>query len=134
MSHGAIPGTSGAVGRYLQLALATPVVFGPGRRFLKLALAALRHRSADMNVLIALGALTAWAWSAAVTLVPRLLPARRARPRAGVLRGGRGDRLVHAAGQALERRARRRLGDAVRGLVALQPPPRRGCGAGPRSR
>jgi Cu+-exporting ATPase len=37
-------------------------------------------------------------------------------------------------GKTLERRARRRLGDAVRGLVALQPPPRRGCGAGPRSR
>jgi hypothetical protein len=30
MSHGAIPGTAGAVGRWLQLALATPVVFGPG--------------------------------------------------------------------------------------------------------
>ncbi|MDP3220898.1 MAG: heavy metal translocating P-type ATPase [Deltaproteobacteria bacterium] len=121
MSHGAIPGTSGDVGRWLQLGLATPVVFGPGRRFLKLALAALRHRSADMNVLIALGALTAWAWSAAVTFVPRLLP-----------HGEHGHVPVYfeaagaivsfmLLGKTLERRARRRMGDAVRGLVALQP-------------
>ncbi len=122
MSHGAIPGTAGAAGRYLQLALATAVVFGPGRRFLRLAVAALRHRSADMNVLVALGALTAWGWSAAVTFVPRLLP-----------HGEHGHVPVYfeaagaivafmLLGKALERRARRRLGDAVRGLVALQPP------------
>ncbi|MBK6529823.1 MAG: heavy metal translocating P-type ATPase [Deltaproteobacteria bacterium] len=122
MSHGAIPGTAGAAGRYLQLALATAVVFGPGRRFLRLAAAALRHRSADMNVLIALGALTAWGWSAAVTLAPQLLP-----------HGEHGHVPVYfeaagaiiafmLLGKALERRARRRLGDAVRGLVALQPP------------
>ena len=37
MSHGAIPGADGPVGRVLQLLLATPLVFGPGRRFLGLA-------------------------------------------------------------------------------------------------
>ena len=41
MSHGAIPGTDGTLGRWLQFALATPVVFGPGRRFFRLAWAAL---------------------------------------------------------------------------------------------
>jgi Cu+-exporting ATPase len=46
MSHGAIPGIDGTFGRWLQLALATPVVFGPGARFLRLAWAALRHRAA----------------------------------------------------------------------------------------
>ena len=33
MSHGAIPCTEGPLGRWLQFALATPVVLGPGRPF-----------------------------------------------------------------------------------------------------
>ena len=37
MSHGAIPGTDGPWVPWVQLALATPVVFGPGRRFFRLA-------------------------------------------------------------------------------------------------
>nr|MBK7065763.1 copper-translocating P-type ATPase [Deltaproteobacteria bacterium] len=122
MSHGAIPGTDGAAGRYLQLALATPVVFGPGRRFLSLAASAIRHRSADMNVLIALGTLASWGWSTVVTLAPSVLP-----------HGTHGHVPVYfeaagaiisflLLGKLLEHRARRRLTDAVRGLVALLPP------------
>jgi Cu+-exporting ATPase len=121
MSHGAIPGTAGALGRYLQLALATPVVFGPGRRFLRLALAALRHRSADMNVLIALGTLTAWGWSTVVTIAPQVLP-HGAHGHVPVYFEAAGAIVTFMLlGKTLERRARRRLGDAVRGLVALQP-------------
>ncbi len=122
MGHGVIPGTAGDAGRYFQLALATPVVFGPGRRFFGLAAAALRHRTTDMNVLIALGAFTSWSWSAVVTFAPTVLP-----------HGHHGHVPVYfeaaaaiisflLLGKLLEHRARRRLTDAVRGLVALLPP------------
>ena len=113
MSHGAIPGTGGPFGRWMQLALATPIVFGPGLRFLRLAWAALRHRSADMNTLVTIGVLAAWAYST-VTLL-----------------ASNGTHLYYEAagaivsfvllGKLLETRARKRLSDAVRGLVALVP-------------
>ena len=54
----------------LLFALASPVQFFCGWRFLKGAWAALRHRTADMNSLIAAGTLAAYFYSAAVTFVP----------------------------------------------------------------
>jgi Cu+-exporting ATPase len=122
MSHGAIPGSDGPVGRALQLVLATPIVFGPGKRFLGLALSALRHRTADMNTLVSLGVLAAWGYSALGVLVPGLFP----HTEHGML-----PHLYFEAaaaiitfvllGKRLESRARKRLSDAVRGLVSLAP-------------
>ena len=74
MSHGRIPGLDGAFGRWLQLALATPVVLGPGRRFFVLAWGALRHGAADMNTLVALGTGAAWAYSTVAVIAPGLFP------------------------------------------------------------
>ncbi len=122
MSHGAIPGTDGTFGRWVQLALATPVVLGPGRRFLRLAWMALRHRTADMNTLISIGVLAAWGYSVAALTIPGVFP----HAEHGVM-----PHLYFEAaaavvtfvllGKFLETRARRRLSDAVRGLVALVP-------------
>src|SRR5688572_15562952 len=53
MAHGRL--LDGAAGAYVQAALGTAVVFGPGRRFFRLAWSALRHGGADMNTLVALG-------------------------------------------------------------------------------
>jgi Cu+-exporting ATPase len=122
MAHGAIPGTAGAAGRYLQLALATPVLLGPGRRFFALAVGALRHRTTDMNVLIALGALSSWAWSTAVTLAPSLLPHGRHGHVPVYFEASAAIVTFLLLGKLLEQRARRRLTDAVRGLVAMLPP------------
>ena len=122
MSHGAIPGTEGTFGRWLQFFLATPVVFGPGRRFLRLAWKALRHGAADMNTLVSIGTLAAWIYSTIALTLPGLFP-----------HAGHGvmPHLYYEAaaailsfvllGKLLETRARRRLSDAVRGLVALVP-------------
>ncbi len=122
MSHGAIPGLDGSFGRWLQFVLATPVVFGPGRRFLRLAWAALRHRAADMNTLVSLGVLAAWSYSTVALVAPGLFP----HAEHGVL-----PHLYFEAaaailsfvllGKLMETRARGRLSDAVRGLVALAP-------------
>ncbi len=122
MSHGSIPGTDGPVGRWAQLLLATPIVFGPGFRFLRLAWSALRHRSADMNTLVSMGVLAAWGYSTVALTLPQLFPhaAHGSQPHlyfeaaAGIL-------SFVLLGKLLETRARRRLSDAVRGLVALVP-------------
>src|SRR5690606_9697369 len=60
---------------YLQFALSTLVLFGPGRRFLKKGLPALVHLMPDMNSLVALGTLSAWGFSVIATFAGDLLPA-----------------------------------------------------------
>lgn len=114
MSHGAIPGTDGVVGRWLQFVLATVVVFGPGRRFLRLAWAALKHRAADMNTLVSLGVLAAWGWSTAALVVPGVSHHLYFEAAAAIV-------TLVLLGRRLEARARGRLADAVRGLAALTP-------------
>lgn len=122
MSHGTIPGSDGPVGRALQFALATPLVFGPGRRFLRLALSALRHRSADMNTLVSIGAIAAWGYSAVAVLVPDLFPHAQHGVRPHLyFEAAAGIISFVLLGKVLESRARKRLSDAVRGLVSLVP-------------
>jgi Cu+-exporting ATPase len=124
MAHGAIPFADSTVGRWLQLVLAAFVVFGPGRRFLRQGFVAVRHRSPDMNTLVALGALTAWLVSAWTTIAGTF--------GAGGAHGGaaHGHVWFEAAGSIvafvlfgkwLESRARWQLGSAVRALHALVP-------------
>jgi Cu+-exporting ATPase len=122
MSHGAIPGTGGVFGQWLQLALATPVVFGPGRRFLKLAWTALRHRAADMNTLVSMGTLAAWAYSTVAVVAPGIFPhARHGRAPHVYFEAAAAIITFVLLGKLLETRSRKHLSDAVRGLVALVP-------------
>ena len=102
MSHGTIelfnfPGVN-----WLQLVLATPVVFYSGWQFYRGAWAAFRHRAADMNTLIAVGTGTAYVYSVLATVFPSFFyqcnraddeyagNGRRAE-RAGLFRGGERD-------------------------------------------
>ncbi|HMV70103.1 MAG TPA: cation transporter, partial [Myxococcota bacterium] len=62
MSHGAL--LPGAPGLAAQAALSAPIVTWCALPLIRPALGALRHGSADMNVLVLMGAWTAWAWSA----------------------------------------------------------------------
>ncbi|WP_437934481.1 heavy metal translocating P-type ATPase [Sorangium sp. So ce341] len=122
MSHGRIPGADGTIGRFVQLALATAVVVGPGRRFFRLAWVALRHRAADMNTLVALGTGAAWVYSAIAVVAPQLFPHAEHGMRPHVYFEAVGAIISFVLlGKLLETRARKRLTDAVRGLVALQP-------------
>lgn len=60
---------------WLMLILATPVQFGPGRRFLKSGWTALRHGSPDMNTLVMIGTSAAYLYSVLATLAPGIFPA-----------------------------------------------------------
>ncbi len=123
MSHGAIPGTDGPLGTWLQLALATPVVFGPGRRFLRLAWVAARHGTADMNTLVSVGVLAAYVYSLVATIAPGLFPHAEHGMVPHVYFEAAGAIVTFVLlGKWMEARARRRLSDAVRGLVSLVPP------------
>ncbi len=122
MSHGAIPGTDGAIGRWLQLVLASAVLAGPGRRIFRLAWAALRHRSTDMNTLVALGTGASFAYSAVAVMAPGLFPhAEHGAVPHVYFEAAAAIVTFVLLGKFLETRARKRLADAVRGLVALQP-------------
>ena len=60
---------------YLQFALTTLVLAVPGVRFYEKGLPALRRLAPDMNSLVAVGTLAAYAYSLAATFAPALLPA-----------------------------------------------------------
>jgi Cu+-exporting ATPase len=97
---------------WIQLTLTAPVVFFAGAPFYKGAWTALRHRSANMNTLIALGTGAAFLYSLAVTIG-----------------GGRQVYYEAAAvivtlillGRVLEARARGKASEAIRRLRELQP-------------
>jgi Cu+-exporting ATPase len=75
MSHGSLSFLNFAGVNYLQLALTTPVVIYCGAQFYRSAWAALRHRAADMNTLIAVGTGAAYLYSLAATLAPNFFAA-----------------------------------------------------------
>jgi len=98
---------------WVQLALTLPVVFYAGAGFYRAAWTALRHRSANMNSLIALGTGSAFLYSVCETA-----------------RGGHEVYFEAAAviialiltGRLLEARARAKAGAAIRRLIDLEPP------------
>ncbi|HEX5726527.1 MAG TPA: heavy metal translocating P-type ATPase [Longimicrobiaceae bacterium] len=127
MSHGRIPWLDFPGSAWVQLALATPVVAWAGARFYRGAWAALRHRAADMNTLIAVGTGTAYLYSVAATLFPGFFVTG---PHAAMAGMARPPVYFEAAaviitlvllGRMLESRARGRTGEAIRRLVRLQP-------------
>jgi Cu+-exporting ATPase len=128
MSHGKIPWLDFPGANWLQLALATPVVFYCGAQFYRGAWAALRHRAADMNTLIALGTGAAYLYSAAATIAPAAFAeASAAGHRAEVsmppvyFEAASAIIALVLLGRMLESRAKGRAGDAIRRLIGLKP-------------
>ncbi|MBY5410867.1 copper-translocating P-type ATPase [Rhizobium leguminosarum] len=60
---------------YLQFALATIVLFGPGLAFFRKGVPNLLRLAPDMNSLVVLGTSAAWAYSVVATFLPAALPA-----------------------------------------------------------
>lgn len=123
MSHGLLPFAATASGRSLQLVLASAVVFGPGRRFFHLARVALRHRTADMNTLVAMGVGAAYFYSAVAVLFPSVFPhAEHGATPHVYFEAAAAIVTFVLLGNWIEAGAKKRLSDAVRALMALVPP------------
>ena len=58
---------------FVQLLLATPVQFWAGLMFYQATIPALKHRTANMDTLVALGTTVAYAYSAFVTVFPQIV-------------------------------------------------------------
>jgi P-type Cu+ transporter len=106
--------------RWTLLLLSVAVMLFAGRRFYVKAWAAARHRTSDMNTLIAVGTGAAFLYSAAVTLAPAEFEARGVAPEVYF------EAVIFIlalvlAGNVLEARARRGASSAMRALAALQP-------------
>jgi P-type Cu+ transporter len=103
---------------YLQFALATVVLAGPGLRFYAKGVPALLRGAPDMNSLVALGTAAAYGYSVVATFLPEVLPAGTANvyyEAAAVIV------TLILLGRYLEARAKGRTSDAIRRLVGLRP-------------
>ncbi len=58
---------------FVQLLLATPIQFWAALEFYRATIPALRHRTANMDTLVALGTTVAYAYSAVVTIFPQFM-------------------------------------------------------------
>jgi len=105
---------------FVLLTLTLVVMLWAGRHFYVRAWAALRHHTADMNTLIAVGTGAAFLYSLVATLAPQVF----------LSRGLAADLYYEAVvfiialvlvGNALEARARSKTASALRALTALQP-------------
>ncbi|MDO5643204.1 MAG: heavy metal translocating P-type ATPase [Paracoccus sp. (in: a-proteobacteria)] len=102
---------------YLQFALTSLVLFGPGLRFYRHGLPALWRGAPDMNALVSVGTLAAYLYSVVATFAPRLLPAGTVNvyyEAAAVIV------TLILLGRLLEARAKGRTSQAIRRLVRLQ--------------
>jgi len=117
-------GISAASMRWVQFALATPVVLWGGWPFFERFWASLVNRSPNMFTLIGLGTGAAYLYSLAATLLPQLFP--------DSFRDAHGEVSVYfeaaavittlvLVGQVLELRARQRTSGAIRELLHLAP-------------
>ena len=102
---------------YLQFALTTLVLFGPGLRFFKKGIPALLRLAPDMNSLVVLGTAAAWGFSVVATFLPEILPRGTANvyyEAAAVIV------TLILLGRFLEARAKGRTSEAIKRLVGLQ--------------
>ncbi|MBY0364207.1 MAG: heavy metal translocating P-type ATPase, partial [Phreatobacter sp.] len=102
---------------YIQFALTTVVLLGPGLRFYRKGFPALARLAPDMNSLVAVGTLAAFGYSLVATFAPGVLPL------------GTQNVYFEAAavivtlillGRLLEARAKGRTSEAIKRLVGLQ--------------
>ena len=104
---------------WVLLALTTPVQFWVGAQFYRGAWAALRHKTSDMNTLIAVGTSAAYLYSLAMTIAPQFF---RARGVAAAVHYETAAVIITLIllGRLLEARARGRTSEAMKRLMGLQ--------------
>jgi Cu+-exporting ATPase len=106
---------------WIQLVLATPVIFWAGGFFFVRGWNSLRHRSLNMFTLISLGVGAAYFYSAVAVLFPQLFPeALKVHGRLGLyFEAGVVITLLVILGQYLEAKARAQTGAAIKALMGL---------------
>ena len=105
---------------YLLLVLASPVQFWAGRQFYHGAWGALKHRTSNMNTLIAVGTSVAYFYSAVVTLLSDS-PFFDGIPSATFFDTSTAIIALVLLGQYLEANAKQRASSAIRAMMTLQP-------------
>ncbi|MCL6708323.1 heavy metal translocating P-type ATPase [Pseudomonas sp. R2.Fl] len=102
---------------YIEFALATAVLAGPGFRFFDKGVPALLRLAPDMNSLVAVGTSAAYLYSLVTTFAPDVLPyeARHVYYEAAVVIV-----TLILLGRLLEARAKGRTGEAIRKLAGLK--------------
>ena len=117
--HHWVTGTLGEANSWrIQFILTALILAGPGALFFRHGLPALLRGAPEMNSLVALGSLAAFAYSSVATFAPALLPD-----------AARGVYFEAAAtivtlillGRMLEARAKGQAGEAIRRLIGLRP-------------
>ena len=112
-----------SISKWIQFALATPVVLWTGRPLLVKAWRSVSTWNLNMFTLIGLGVLAAYVYSAAATLFPGLFPAEfQHHGEVGIyFEAAAMITALVLMGQVLELRARQRTSGAIRELMALAP-------------
>jgi Cu+-exporting ATPase len=105
---------------YLLWALATPVQFWAGWRFYKGAWGALKHRTTDMNTLIAVGSSAAYIYSVIATLFPGVFTSSGLTAHVYFDTSSAIITLI-LLGRYLEARAKGQTSEAIKKLIGLQP-------------
>ncbi|MFQ5597219.1 MAG: heavy metal translocating P-type ATPase [Nitrospiria bacterium] len=119
MHGGAVINLRPATIHFLQCLLATPVQFWAGLQFYRGAWAAARHRSSDMNTLIAVGTSAAYFYSLVATFLPVIFESGGMAPDVYYDTASAIITLI-LLGRLLEQRARRKTSDAIRKLMGVQ--------------
>ena len=105
---------------YLLWALATPVQFWAGWRFYRGSWGALRHRTADMNTLVAVATSAAYFYSMTAVLFPGLFAAAEAQLGLYFDTSAMIITLI-LLGRFLETRARGQTSEAIKKLIGMNP-------------
>ena len=105
---------------YLLWALATPVQFWAGWRFYKGAWGALKHRTTDMNTLIAVGSSAAYIYSVIATVFPGVFTSNGIKANVYFDTSAAIITLI-LLGRYLEARAKGQTSEAIKKLIGLQP-------------
>lgn len=105
---------------WVQLILATPVQFWAGWQFYRATVPALKHRSANMDTLIAIGTTAAYIFSAFVTIFPSIVESLGIMPEpyydvAVIVIG------LILLGRYFEAKAKIGTSEAIKKLIGLQP-------------
>jgi len=115
-SMGWISGIDERTAAWVAFGLTVPVQTWCARRFTSGAVLALRHRTADMNTLVAVGTWTAFLWSTAALVAPAMTGAGPVWFDSAAM-----ITALVLTGRWMEAGARRKAGDAVRRLMELAP-------------